>query len=270
MQWLNDKKNLPFVIGGVVVLVIAAVVFIFMMNGNSGTGDSASTSGEISPSPAASPANTGTPSAPGGAVPGSASPTPGMMPSPTSATPGTPGATATLGQSGSVQTASAAVPTPLEAWRADPFAPDVVKGKKTVVRQPLVGFPMPGRLFLPKPAVPNKLVAAAFPQPPRRVAGILYGERVNALIQTPDGFETVRPGQTLSDGTLVDRIERDRVILRTASMPGRPSKLIEIKLAASVAPLESAANSSGTPASGRGFTSPGVRRSGGFNDGNPM
>ena len=129
---------------------------------------------------------------------------------------------------------ASATNTPMERWREDPFAP-LSSGKKAPVRdKPRLVVPPPGRLFPPTPKPIEQVSEKLIPQPPRRVAGILFSDRVNALMQTPDGWETVQPGQKLRDGTVVERIERDRVVLRTADE--RPRQVV-VKLAASPTPL---------------------------------
>lgn len=236
MQWLQDKKNLPFVIGGVVLVVVAAGVFLFMQisGGNNEPIADQSTGG--APPAATDPA---LPVDPSGAapppVPGTPDMTaPGQMGGAAPSTPAVPGT-----QMAGVPGGDEAVPTssPAERWRMDPFAPQ--KSGRGPAPKPKLYVPMPSVIFPPQAEKPDP-VKYYKPQPPRRVAGILYGDKVNALIQTPDGWEIKRAGEKLSDGTVVERIERDRVILRTA---GEEPSFVEVRLAASLSQLEPSAPS---------------------------
>lgn len=236
MQWLQDKKNLPFVIGGVVVIILAAGAFLFMqMKGPSPAptpDQNASMPGGMPPGAGGSPGMP-TPGAP--AMPGAApAPMPGAPAAP--ATPGAPGAptASAVPASAPGDATAAAGPLPVERWRDDPFAPFTSGKKKRMQLRPKLDVPMLARIFPPPPPTVEDIPALR-PQPPRRVAGILFSDRINALIQTPDGWETVKPGDKLRDGTLVERIERDRVVLRTND--DRP-RLIEVRLAATVSPIQ--------------------------------
>lgn len=237
---INDKKNLPIVIGGFVVIAVLAVVVIMKFRGPAIPPAPAPTQTSVDPSaatppptptPGGAPVSSPTPGAPAPA----ATPTPGQPGVP--GTPGAPGATAaapgTPGDAASGQTQTASAPAmPMEPWRPDPFAPldsGNKNDKKSHTPVPRLSIPMLGRLFEPKPVNPGDKYQVLKPQPPRRVAGILLGNRVSALLQTPDGWETVTPGGTLRDGSVVQRIERDRVIIKTADANPR---IIVIKLAA--------------------------------------
>lgn len=235
MQWLQDKKNLPIVIGVMAVIIIAAAVFLFMQMKGGSSPDNAAAPADGMGTPGAMPPGADGP--PGAGGPPGALPGPPGAGGPPGATPGPPGASepGTTASAETQPTAEvAANPLPLERWRDDPFAPFARLKTAKVELRPKLDIPMPARLFLPPPPKAVDISPKLIPQPPRRVAGILYSDRVNALLQTPDGWETVKPGDTLRDGTLVERIERDRVVLRTTD--DRP-RLIEVKLAASAVPL---------------------------------
>ncbi|MEN6372044.1 MAG: hypothetical protein ABFD64_08530 [Armatimonadota bacterium] len=242
MQWLQDKKNLPFVIGGVVLVVVAVVVFLFMqMSGsNNAPTDNQSTAGGAA-APATAPAagaqspNAALPGGPAGATAAAPSSQVGGTAPSTPGVPGTQMASA-AGENAKTPACSAA-----ERWRVDPFAPQK-SGSRIKEPKPRLAIPLVSRLFPPAP-VPPARIKRYKPQPPRRVAGILYGDKVNALIQTPDGWEIKRPGERLSDGTIVEKIERDRVILRTVNSDGETS-FVEVKLAASLSQLNSPASRS--------------------------
>lgn len=232
MQWLQDKKNLPIVIALVAVIVVAAGVFLYMQLSGGGKED------EMAAAPMGSP--TQTPASPDGTADPTASPggetAPPQAPSAPSAVEGTTGAPmASSPGAGGLDEEAGPPGKPGERWRVDPFADSATERKDKPVTP--LRFPIPGRLFPPERKAPAAIEQIT-PQPPRRVAGILHGDKVNALIQTPDGWEVKRPGEKLSDGTIVERIERDRVILRTVS--GKP-EYVEVRLAASLSQIESSA-----------------------------
>lgn len=234
MQWLQDKKNLPIVIGLVVVVIAAAVFFLIKQISGGGGGDNFGTP------PAESSAQMQTTPSDGSLAPVSGqgdSATVAQAPAAPPVVGGTtPSLSSTPGKGAGDTGEEAGTPgTPGERWRLDPFADSATERKdKPVVR---LRVPMPSRLF-PPTIKPPAAVEQLTPQPPRRVAGILHGDRVNALIQTPDGWEVIRPGERLKDGSIVERIERDRVILKTVS--GKP-EYVEVRLAASLSQIESSA-----------------------------
>lgn len=230
------------------MVLIAAVVILFVIPAMKGESE-----GSTAPVQDQSAAGSGAP-LPGGApgsMPAPSGPGPAMAPTQTPAAapavnvPGAPGQQ--VAQANTTTGTASINPQPGELWRADPFAPDTFKKREGTPKQRLL-IPIPGRIFydIPQPTSTDKPWA---PQPPRRVAGILFGDRVNALIQTQNGWETVRPGDKLADGTYVQQIERDRVILRTTDDPPR---LVEVRLAASIVPVGAPV----TPGSGSGSGAP--------------
>jgi len=246
MQWLQDKKNLPFVIGGVAaVIVIAVVAVLLMMKGRAGSEQSASSGGATAPMaiqpPGSIPSPGGTAYGPGTAGAPGTGITVGITSNPTTAptvsgtsaaTPGAQtGATAVAGQRGAAGTLLAANPAPMLPGKVDPFDPGYSTRTRNVPPPPPplpVDYPR-GLLFQQK-AKPPKEFVNLIPPPPMRLAAVLYSNRVSALLQTPDGYEIIKPGQKLPDGSLVQSIERDRVILLTAD---REPRRIEVRLAAS-------------------------------------
>ncbi len=278
MQWLQDKKNLPYVIGGGALIVVIAVVLFFVLKGggNSGASDMSAEAPQTAQMDGA--VQPGMPGAeqpmpmPGGPAPAYPDPSAGM--------PGMPGMPGMDTGAGAQAVDIAEADDPIELWKSDPFSPDIEpKAKKVKIVKRIDDLPMalPGLIFPPAP--PKNPVGTddwPAPQPPRRLAGIMHGDRVSALIQTSaSNFEVVRPGQRLSDGSaVVERIERDRVVLRTTD--SRPSRF-DLKLAASVVQLESPAggvSGGGLPGAGSvpGMPMPGGRRtSSSFaTDGRPM
>lgn len=247
MQWLQDKKNLPIVIGIVAIVLFGAGFMIFkQMKANSP---------DMTASDQGTPSVTGrrADEAPVGTTPAGPSRRRGPSPStPTAESPSatTAGNTATASSPTSSsrpggKTQMAAVAKPKEDWREDPFLPLGWTPPQVRKNGPVkLIVPMPGPIFHPKPKPVEVERPDLKPQPPRRVAGIIYSQRITALLQTKDGWEPVTPGMTLRDGTLVERIERDRVVLRTTDYHPR---LVEVKLAAASLGLSADAGSPSTP-----------------------
>lgn len=255
MEWLQDRKNLPYVIGGVGVVIVAAGVFLLLQirgrSDNLGPPTTQQATTDYSGG-MATPSGTAAVPSPS-AVPGPA----GTIAPTTStglATPGAPAAPA-VAPASKPEAVVAANPVPIETWRADPFVPTSEGRPPRQPPRPRLEIPMLDRLFAPKPKPVESISDRLIPLPPRRVAGILFSDRVSALIQTPDGWETVKPGGTLRDGTIVERIERDRVVLRTVD---KKPRLIEVRLAASTIPVAQPQQGvGGTPGGGTPGYSPG-------------
>lgn len=239
MMWILNKKKLPIAMVGVL-----AVICLVVMTGCGGDSEEATSDASTTDMPSSTAVSSGMPGATPAGMPGT--------------TPSTPTNVTVPGAEGSQTdgTQIAQEPTPNQEWREDPFATDT--GSKKPSKPPVqrLEIPMLGRIFSPPPPpAPASAGQTVVPEPPRRVAGILYGDRVNALIQTHNGFETVKPGDRLIDGTIVERIERDRVILRPVT---GPSRTVEIRLAASVVPLEPPTTTTPSGSSGRpGYPGPG-------------
>ncbi len=226
MQWLQDKKNLPIVIV-IFVLILGGVGFFFfkMMKpadpyADMGSGTDTTTSASA---PDAPPVTTAS-------VPVQTAPAPGA------------GVVPVVGK-----------PMPKEKYAEDPFLPLGWKPAPKAIRQgpARLRIPYVPPVFLPPAPKVDADVAKYMSQPPRRVAGIIYSQRVSALLQTPDGWETVRPGDKLRDGTRVERIERDRVVLRTTDVKPR---FIEVKLAAAAMMGAGAQPAAKTPSYNPGYS----------------
>jgi hypothetical protein len=104
-------------------------------------------------------------------------------------------------------------------YRADPMRPwwDVSSRKPSVL-----DFLAPVRIAVHGTAAgrtaPEYSVQVA---PTRRLAGVLTGAGVYALVVGPYGrADVVRPGQVLDDGYRVDSIGRDTVVISKASQSG--------------------------------------------------
>lgn len=198
MDWLKDKKNQPIVIGLFAVILVAVGVFLYMQMAGGGSADSS-----VSTDSSAST----TPSQP--------------TPTPTTTSASAP-ATTNAAQPAAAGAQVAGI-QPLESWRKDPFEPI---GYKRPVRMrkapaPIYDLPIPDMpRWVPNP--PEKKEYTENPQPIRRMAGLLLNGRVYAIIETNGTTETVQPGDMLNDRLArVDRIERDKVILKTTDRKPR-------------------------------------------------
>ncbi len=206
-DWLNDKKNLPIIIGITAVVVVAAFAIVYLtMFRDSGGGE-----------PAPPTAGTGYPTAPdmGGApspgVPapsdGTVPPQPGQPEQPTAASP------TQEPESG----AAADKKVALLPSRPDPFLPLDYKPPKRAQKPPLV-LPPIGILVPPKSvdqrARKSVTEEVLPPQPPRRMAGILYNSKIHAILETSGEAIVVKPGDIVENGNVrVDSIEPNRIIL---------------------------------------------------------
>ncbi len=244
MDWLNDKKNQPYVIGVLAVIILGAVVYFTMFAGGSGGG------GDYAPPPAATAPQTSPPApmnapdagmqpppemggAPGPEMGGAPGPDMGGAPGPDmAAPPGAQGQQVAQGEDGL---------KPMEPWRKDPFLPlgykKPSKKDKEKLKPHLRDLPpiQPG-VDVPKVVYPWTVekkaspIAPERPQPARRLAGILLGDRVSAIIESNGKYERIWPGKMLSDQlAVVEKIERDRVVLKTVDEKPR---YIEVRMAA--------------------------------------
>lgn len=111
--------------------------------------------------------------------------------------------------------------------------------------------------------VPVEQVAPEEPQPPRRLAGILIGETITALIDMGDGgpLQVIHPGQELKVGAttwIVQSIDEEKAVLRRANGNARP-KYVVVRLE----------DSSSMGGGGGGGGNPGGNPGGGPPSGNP-
>jgi len=207
MDILQNKKALAGIIAGVVLVMVAYFVISGMMGGDS--------SDEFeSPSDTASAPGAG-PMAPG---PTTAEVPPGGAPVPGPASMASAGA------------AAKALP-PAEAHRVDPFAPLVPRPKpnpealaaQAAEREiaslpPLTIYRTPETTLAGEPGSTVIGAPGAGQEQPdtsqRRVAGIVAGKNVSAILEVDGQTAVVKPGDVLPDLSRVERIERDRVLLR--------------------------------------------------------
>lgn len=224
-QWLNDPKNRPVVIGGLiaVVVIIGVALFLFMGDGQPTT-----------PTPTGPPGPTaGVPARPpeeedpvmGGGTPGMM----GGMPS------GMPGAFGGGMGAATQQTAQLPKGNPPSRYRVDPFKP--LPWEADVSKPPILSVVPPMRLqplptYRPREEEQEDVLP---PQPYRRVAGIMWGHSVAAIIETQGDLpRVVKPGDTI-DGLRVARIEPNQVVLSTL---GRRPQEITVKLGAPITPIQ--------------------------------
>lgn len=239
-EWLKDKKNLPIVAGGGVVILILSIVLILWESGAIG-GDNAPPVRQIAAypgeengsatgrpgypgAPGAMPGYPGAPGYPGGpGVPGypgapGASPYPGGPAGPavaSTATPGAPGAAASSAEQ------------PIRVAKNDPF---LVYGKSGTTKGG--GGPIPPSKFLPGVFIakydtgtdngpkggtplPNVQLTPDI-STDMAVSGIIQGgsKGPQAVLQTYSGDQQVSPGQTVPGGKVIS-IQTDGLILKT-------------------------------------------------------
>jgi hypothetical protein len=248
MSWLEDKKNLPFVIAGAAVLILAAGFMLYRQISGPYIPPAPPQAAAPAPAPEPSPA-TPPAAAPPAATP-AAAPAPTGPPmatgmKPPSAPTGAPAASGTSSGAKAGQPGTGK-PQPMLVWRPDPFALDIKPGRHNAAPVHRLLVPMPTRVFEPTPVPIEVHFPQVQPEPVRRVAGIMIGDRVRALIQTPDGWEMVKAGDPLKDGSIVERIERDRVFIR--QVPATPTgkyRTLVVRLAAEIPQTPSGASSVG-------------------------
>ena len=236
MEWLKDKKNTPIVAGLIVFLLVAAGIAIALETG--AFGGSASTPG-VSGGPSA-----GIP--PGGMVPGG-SPG-GMVPG---GPPGMPGRQSEMPMGiprgvssarSAAATAATVVKKPVNTNPAvgpDPFQIPNGAQKIANINKMLAGPKLPLRdaigplnLFQihppsppPAPVLPDVSggqgggnTVTADPASRYRLSGIINGtDGINAIIEVDGQSQSVKPGDSLPDGTKVTNIQATSVTLRTNS-----------------------------------------------------
>lgn len=143
----------------------------------------------------------------------------------------------TMGAAPAAPIAPAVAVIPVEKSRSDPFAPLGVKIPKSfasslvpVLKPHISDFPVK-RLFTTSSSATIEVQLVPDPvQPARRMAGILLNSRIFAILETNGKYEIVQPGDTLADRLAsVERVERDRVILKTT---GKRPRLITVRMAA--------------------------------------
>ena len=217
--WVQDKKNMPIVLGATLIVFALAILLILKMNGIIGGPKQAQM-----PMPAP-----GMPAEPQPGMPGEV-PQPGM--------PGgelQPGAPPSAPGAPVVQQAKL---MPMLPYRKDPFMPLYgVPRKSDVIAALLPSLSRPR--LAPASVVEDAQIAAAEevlpPQPFRRMSGVLWNGKVSAILETNGETDVVRPGMELTRGNSrvrVEAITQDSIILKT--LDTKTPFTIKVNMAGSV------------------------------------
>lgn len=238
MDFLNDKKNQPIIIGVIVAILLAVGVFLYLQSrppadaGQAAAGVS-QPAGGTGATPGAAPATsapeTTAPAQPGqGAPPQTATTAPAAPSGTPSAAAGTP--------AGAPAGSKAVAATPVEKFRADPFAMlNPPKKVKTAVVQVREAIPYPTWLIIPKKApvaTAQHTEGDVVDTTPRRMAGVMFGNSVSAIMQTNQETIVVRPGDLIENSTMrVEKIEPTRIVLKSMDNPKKP-RYVDVMMAA--------------------------------------
>ena len=263
-EWLKDKKNLPIVAALLVFVVLAAGGFIAFTLGVFPTGQSAQVPPPPQGIPGGPPVGPGGPlNSPGGppVVPGGPQPPKGHPSFRRGLPPGLPqGRTVT-----SADESAAVIKKPVSAnplVGPDPFkipggAQKLAKTFTNAIPKPALRDEIgPLNLFTirpPAPPVPPTLPSSdatgANPAANYRLSGVITGsDGINAIVEVGGQSQSVKPGDSLPDGTQVQNIQTNSITLRTAQ-----GAVFNLPLSA------------GTPDQGQNFNGPPGFNGGGFN-----
>ncbi|MCL6474140.1 MAG: hypothetical protein K6U75_03675 [Firmicutes bacterium] len=223
-QWLNDPKNKPIVIGGAVAVLLIVAVALFLLMGGGGQQTAGTT-----PTGSASRVETLEDQPPAmGPTAGPMGPMGGPMAGGMGyGTRGAPQQVAEAPREGK----------PPSKYRVDPFKP--LPWEADVSKPPILSVVPSVRLQPVPTAKPRSEEEEDVlpPQPYRRVAGIMWGQSVAAIIETQGDLpRVVKPGDTI-DGLRVARIEPGQVVLSTL---GKKPQEISVKLGAPITPVQRA------------------------------
>ena len=238
MEWLKDKKNMPIVAGLIVFLLVAAGIVIAWETGAFGGSAPIASAPGVSGGPSAGIPPGGFPGgSPGGMVPGG----PPGMPGRQSEMPmGIPRGVSSARSAAA--TAATVVKKPVNTNPAvgpDPFQIPNGAQKIANINKMLAGPKLPLRdaigplnLFQihppsppPAPVLPDVIggqgggnTVTADPASHYRLSGIINGaDGINAIIEVDGQSQSVKPGDSLPDGTKVTNIQATSVTLRTNS-----------------------------------------------------
>jgi len=229
--WIKDRKNLPIVAAGTLIVVVLAVLLCLRMTGMIGGGGQMSSDTGVPP-------YGGQPGMPQPGVPQPGVPGPGVAPTPGAPLPpgeqpATPGAPQQAAVPASAQLA------PMLPYRKDPFLPFTGK----VTNKDVIAYLLPGLRrprIAPAPVMrPTEgeieVTEVLPPQPYRRMAGVLWNGRVSAILETNGETDIVRPGIEITKGNSrvrVESIQQDCIILKT--LDTRIPMTIKVNMAGSV------------------------------------
>jgi hypothetical protein len=233
---------------------IGAIALALVLAGCGGGDDSgAATSGSASGGKAASGGASGGAEESGGAGPSSGMASGGPMMSggggPMMSGGGMPG----MGGMGGGQQTAAASPKPKNAAPAPGFRSDPLRPWWDTTPKPpsVLSYVEPVRIAIPNSAAEEKPEGVDIQEVPnRRVAGILTGNGVYALIDDFNGNATVvKPGQVLEDGYRVASINANSVVLK---------KVVDNRTYTQTVPLTDAGSTSAFSGPGPGMGRPGM------------
>lgn len=209
MNIFKDKKNAPIVVGLVVIVAIAAVLFSLYATGNiggSGSSDTAAVPAAASPT-----ASVPAPPTRSGSIPGTPSAGPAPLPVQSAAASGKP-----------VAAASAKKP-PLMLTTKDPFRLPKVKNEDpgasgravaALSRAQIPALSIASYRSRDSIKPPSSVSPIAAPNPNQRVSGVLYSNGIYAILETNGNSEAVRPGQAVEGGRVIS-IQSDGLTLLT-------------------------------------------------------
>lgn len=222
--WLQDRRNLPIVLVAFVIIVAMVALYFLKVTGKLGgkttTAESttqpygvqvpgvpgAPTAGPTTPTPAG-----GTP--PGGTSVGAPPPVAGPQPAAGGVAAPTPAPEASA-------TAAGVFP-PMLPYRKDPFMPfGGAPRERNVIESMLPSVPRIRLARLPgvkRVEVTEDVPEVLPPQPPRRMAGVMWNGRVAAILETNGQAEIVYPGtiSRVDPNVMVDTIEPNCIVLKT-------------------------------------------------------
>jgi hypothetical protein len=232
--WIKDRKNLPIVAAGTLIIVVLAVLLSLRMTGMIGGGG-----GQMS-SDTGVPPYGGQPGMPQPGVPGPGGPQSPGMPIPQGGPPTgpIPGAPQQAAVPASAQLA------PMLPYRKDPFLPLAgvpTRSDKLAYILPMLRRPR----IAPAPVIREtggevEVTEVLPPQPYRRMAGVLWNGRISAILETNGETDIVRPGKEITRGNSrvrVESIQQDCIILKT--LDTRTPMTIKVNMAGSVISTES-------------------------------
>ena len=230
--WIKDRKNLPIVAAGTLIIVVLAVLLSLRMTGMIGGGGQMSSDADVPPY--GGQPGMPQPGMPQPGVPGPGGPVYPGMPLPPGGQLATPGAP----QQAAAVPASAKL-APMLPYRKDPFLPlSGVPTKKDYIAYILPSLRRPR--IAPAPVWREtggevEVTEVLPPQPYRRMAGVLWNGRVSAILETNGETDIVRPGMDITRGNSrvrVESIQQDCIILKT--LDTRTPMTIKVNMAGSV------------------------------------
>ncbi len=196
-SWLQDRKNLPVVVAGTAVILVAVVFLLLRLSATSSTNTASTPPADMPAAGAGGPSPAGVPEAGGG---------PGM---PGGASPATPAATPAVSKEA------------LLPYRKDPFKPFTRKPNRTQILISMLPSISHVRIA---PAPVKKLGAVEVvtetlpPQPVRRMAGVLMNSKISAILETDGRSDIVTPGMVVNRSgsrVRVESITPDQIVLKT-------------------------------------------------------